>query len=340
MSNSEELGSSHDYNPFTTGTMNKTYGEEAYQATKIFTISCYCISFIVGIIGNLLVIQISGFKMKNVGAVWFLNLAIADFIFCLSLPFRVIEWLAVSDFEKDRHYINDLPVYLSILNFIMMTMNSAVSVTFLTAISVDRCVSIMWPLWAKVHRTRRLVRIVSVFLWLVPMIAVFFINVFTFRYKSPFLAVLPLQYISDSYGINKYLDRSISMTISKIIFMFGIPLIIILICYGLIVFKLHYNKFKRRKAFQRTFRIIIAVVVCFFICWFPFSTWPVLAWLMGISETLPDFIISHVCLCLISVSSCINPILYVLLGQARGANYKKSIKARLENAMSESPEER
>lgn len=339
MSNSEELGSSYDYNPFTTGTMNKTYEKEAYQATKIFTISCYCISFIVGIIGNGLVIRISGFKMKNVGAVWFLNLAIADFIFCLSLPFRVIEWLAVSDFEKNR-YIYNLRLFSSILNFFMMTMNSAVSVTFLTAISVDRCVSIMWPLWAKVHRTRRLVRIASVFLWLVPMIAVSFSNLFAFRFRSSFKTVLPLQYISDSYGIYEYFDNSIYMTISKTIFMFAIPLIIILICYGLIVYKLHYNKFKRPKAFQRTFRIIIAVVVCFFICWFPFSTWPVLAWFMGISNTLPDFIISHVCLCLISISSCINPILYVLLGHARGANFKKSIKARLENAMSESPEER
>ncbi|XP_073457336.1 N-formyl peptide receptor 3-like [Aquarana catesbeiana] len=327
--------------------MNETYVEEAHQATKILTISCYFITFIVGIIGNGLVIWISGFRMKTISAVWFLNLAIADFIFCLCLPFPFIAWLTVSGVmdhipDKEKFYISS-----HIIHFFMMNLNSAVSVTFLTAISVDRCVSIMWPLWAKVHRTRRLVRIVSVFLWFVPLTIVFFINTglinhFTIIHRF-YLDVPSLEELEMIYNVS--LDSEITGSYEiytimyKNLFMFGIPFIIILICYGLIVYKLRHNRFKRPKGFQRTFRIIIAVVVCFFICWFPFNIWPLLAGLMGMSETLPDFIISNVCLCLISISSCINPILYVLLGHARRANYKKSIKVRLENAMSEKLED-
>ncbi|XP_077312320.1 chemerin-like receptor 1 [Lithobates pipiens] len=316
--------------------MNKTYGEEAYKVTKMLTISCYCISFIVGIIGNGLVIWISGFRMKTISAVWFLNLAIADFIFCLCLPFRLIAWLTVSAVMD--HIPDQQNVYLSssIINFFMMNLNSAVSVSFLTVISVDRCVSIVWPLWAKVHRTRRLVRIASVFVWFVPLTVVLFINIYLihdFAIIYVFYMVVPhfedLE-ISSSFSLDPEISSKTYVIMYKDIFMFGIPLIIILICYSLIVYKLRHNKFKRPKGFQRTFRIIVAVVVCFFICWFPFNTWPVAAWLTGMRETLPDFIISNFCLCLISISSCINPILYVLLGRAHGANFRKSIKARLE----------
>ncbi|XP_077312210.1 C3a anaphylatoxin chemotactic receptor-like [Lithobates pipiens] len=327
--------------------MNETYAEEAYKVTTILIISCYFITFIVGIIGNGLVIWISGFRMKTVSAVWFLNLAIADFIFCLCLPFRLIAWLTVSAVMD--HIPDQQNVYLSssIINFFMMNLNSAVSVTFLTVISIDRCVSIVWPLWAKVHRTRRLVRIVSVFLWFVPLTIVFFINTglihhFTLIHRF-YLDVPRLEEFEMIY--NASLDSEMTSSYEtytimyKHIFMFGIPFIIILICYGLIVYKLRHNRFKRPKGFQRAFRIIIAVVVCFFICWFPLNIWPLLAGLMGMSETLPDFIISNFCLCLISISSCINPILYVLLGHAHGANFRKSIRARLENAMSEKLED-
>ncbi|XP_077312321.1 chemerin-like receptor 1 [Lithobates pipiens] len=320
--------------------MNETYVAEAYEVIKVLTISCYCISCIVGIIGNGLVIWIAGFRMKTISAVWFLNLAIADFIFCLCLPFRVIEWLAVSGVVDHIPYVESLHTFSTMINFFMMNFNSAVSVTFLTVISIDRCVSIVWPLWAKVHRTRRLVRIVSVVLWLVPL-AVLFIN-FAFlhgfaSYNSYYISVPELNEIEMRYiySFDFEISYETYIIMSKNIFTFGIPFIIVLICYGLIIYKLCQNRFKRPKGFQRTFRIIIAVVVGFFICWFPFSTWPVLAWLMRMSATLPDFIISNVCLCLISISSCINPILYVLLGRARGANYKKSIKARLENAMND-----
>nr|DBA15826.1 TPA: hypothetical protein GDO54_003286 [Pyxicephalus adspersus] len=246
--------------------MNNTH-EEAYHFTKILTVSCYCITFLVGIIGNGLVIWISGFRMKTVSAVWFLNLAIADFIFCLSLPIRVMDWLYISLYMGYEH---KLYIILIVFNVIILAINSVVSVTFLTVISVHRCVSIMWPLWTKIHWTRRFATIASQLLWIVP-----------------------------------------------------------LTC------KLESNRFKKPKAFHRTFRLIIAVVVCFFICWFPFNIWPLLEIRLNIELSLTDFLISNICLFLISVSSCMNPILYVLLGHTRRTKSRKTIKARMENAIND-----
>ncbi|KAM5132220.1 chemerin-like receptor 1 [Mantella aurantiaca] len=319
--------------------MNITY-EEEYHVSKILMVSCYSITFVVGIIGNGLVIWISGFRMKAVSAVWFLNLAIADFIFCLSLPIRVMDWLFTPPSLND---IDSFQVFLISFNFLMLATNSVVSVTFLTVISVHRCVSTMCPLWAKVHLTRRSARIASVFLWLVPLTSTVLINVCSTHYSSlsrGFLLLVPKPsyvMLADEpiFTVYEPADHiTFTLTINSV-FTFGVPFAIILVCNGLIVFKLSSNKFRRPKAFQRTYKLIVSVIVCFFVCWFPFNIWPCVAIRMGVMGSLTDFIMSSVCLCLISISSCMNPLLYVLVGHTRGAKSLKLIKARLENAIND-----
>ncbi|DBA13455.1 TPA: hypothetical protein GDO54_018562 [Pyxicephalus adspersus] len=317
--------------------MNNTY-EKEYIATKILTVSCFCITFVLGMIGNGLVIWICGFRMKTVSAVWFLNLAIADLVFCLSLPVRIMDWLYISQNLKNGHIICG---FLILFNFFMLALNSVVSVTFLTVINVHRCVSIMWPLWAKVHCTRRLAKIASVFLWVLPLTCVVLIN-FTFIHidnsaikKFFFLFIPELTYLLNMKNFYILTDH-ISPTLSiNCVLTFLIPFIIIIICNGLIIYKLSTNRFKKPKAFFRTFRLIIAVVVCFFICWFPFNIWPLIAFKVNLFESVEDFIICNVCLCLVSISSCINPILYVLLGHTRGTKSRKSIKTRVENVIND-----
>ncbi|XP_044129462.1 C3a anaphylatoxin chemotactic receptor-like [Bufo gargarizans] len=62
----------------------------------------YSITLILGVIGNALVIWIAGSRTRTVNAVWFLNLAIADFITCVSLPLRISEWALYLDITFDH----------------------------------------------------------------------------------------------------------------------------------------------------------------------------------------------------------------------------------------------
>ncbi|XP_040273542.1 C3a anaphylatoxin chemotactic receptor-like [Bufo bufo] len=139
------------------------YMSNSYTKAKLLkiTITLYSIFFVLGTIGNGLVIWIAGFKMKkSVSSVWFLNLAIADFLCCASLPLRIAEWIYLIMYDQNS------AIYC-ILSIILFNLNMSASVLLLVAMSIDRFVSVMWPFWAKVHRTRKLVRITVAIIWVI-----------------------------------------------------------------------------------------------------------------------------------------------------------------------------
>ncbi|KAG8570088.1 hypothetical protein GDO81_014694 [Engystomops pustulosus] len=77
----------------------------------------YSVTLILGVIGNGLVIWITGFRMKTVNAVWFFNLAIADFVTCLSLPLRISEWALYYDIYYD-HFLCTVGMTILFINML------------------------------------------------------------------------------------------------------------------------------------------------------------------------------------------------------------------------------
>ncbi|XP_073457191.1 C3a anaphylatoxin chemotactic receptor-like [Aquarana catesbeiana] len=284
---------------------------------KAFCITCYSFTFVVGIVGNGLVIWIAGIKMKTVSAVWFLNLAIADFLCCLFLPVGIAEWSLFS--------ISYFPEVLCKISVMTLILNMCSSVYFLTVISVDRCVSVTRPIWAKLRRTRNLAHIISGMVWGLCLIL-----------SLPFIAFHNLHTdFSDCSEKSEQVENSTSNQFVKMLrhtrfaFMFVLPFTVILVSYGLIFLKL---KKKRRglKRSQQSYKILIAVLLCFFICWFPYYTWP-LVHIDKVKYQL-DNLINEICICLAYMNSCINPILYVFFCRDFKDNLIKSIPANLEKA--------
>ncbi|XP_071969054.1 C3a anaphylatoxin chemotactic receptor-like [Engystomops pustulosus] len=269
--------------------------------------SIYSIIFILGIIGNGLVIWIAGFRMKKtISAVWFLNLAIADLLCCASIPLLFV--VLVYHSESETFVIH---VLFDIL--IIITMN--VSVFILTAVSIDRWVSVMWPFWAKVYRTQKLARIIVAIIWVVSVT----LNGSVYYYY--------LIYID--FRVSNYTAWTIHLI--RFIIMFLIPFIIITTCYVTIFLKL--RKSKRPQRSRRPYRIITAVILCFFICWAPYYTW-------GLTPKYYIFdiqsqIVITILICLAYLNSCINPIIYVFMGQDFRHNFLRSIPFRVEKALSE-----
>ncbi|XP_075184171.1 chemerin-like receptor 1 [Anomaloglossus baeobatrachus] len=282
------------------------------------SIILYSIIFALGIIGNGLVIWIAGFKMKKtISAVWFLNLAIADFLCCASLPLRIVDWVYFS------------PIISCQLGIILFNANMNASVLLLTVMSIDRWVSVMWPIWAKVHRTCNVVRISAAIIWVLSLAATGFMF---FSYDSHFYDFYEwcVRYNSDNtYSLNE----KHNIQLIRLLILCVIPFLIIFTSYVTIFVKL--KKTKRSQRSQRSYRIIIAVILCFFICWFPYYIWPITPWYYG--PEIQFFIVSTVVLNLACLNSCINPIIYVFMGQDFQHGFLRSIPSRLERAFSEHP---
>ncbi|XP_069802837.1 N-formyl peptide receptor 3-like [Dendropsophus ebraccatus] len=285
------------------------------------TITLYVIISALGIIGNGLVIWIAGFRMKKtVSAVWFLNLAIADFLCCASLPLRIVEMFS---YYPDSEFF-------CILSMILFNLNMSASVLLLTAMSIDRCVSVMWPFWSKVHRTHKLLRITAAIIWLLSLVVtglIYYFYKFIFQEFYEWCTLNPY----DCLDANSCTLKQ-KIQLIRLFIMFLIPFMIILISYVMIFLKI--IKSKRPQRSQRPYRIITAVILCFFICWCPYYIWPLTPLYEDAIEfyTINTIIINLACL-----NSCINPIIYVLMGQNVNSIFCRSIPSRLEKALTEQP---
>ncbi|XP_073426010.1 formyl peptide receptor 2-like [Dendrobates tinctorius] len=279
----------------------------------------YSITLVLGIIGNGSVIWIIGFRKKTVNAVWFLNLAIADFITCISLPLRISEWVLYHEIYYD-HFLCKTGVTILFINMIC-------SVYFMTIISIDRCVSIFCPIWTKLHRTPRLANIISLLIWIFSILLS--IPYIVFNHAFDLVSECFPKYVRVEGFYTQ--GRRDAMFLIKNICMFAFPFAIILLSYILIFLKL--KKLKRSSKSQRPFQVTTTVIVCFFICWFPYNTWPLVK--ISYKYRKLDMFLAEIFSCLAYFSSCLNPILYIFFFQDFQKNFLKSLPTMLEKVFNE-----
>uniref|UniRef100_G1QEJ1 G-protein coupled receptors family 1 profile domain-containing protein n=1 Tax=Myotis lucifugus TaxID=59463 RepID=G1QEJ1_MYOLU len=118
---------------------------------------------------------------------------------------------------------------------------------------------------------------------------------------------------------------------------FTMPMSIVAICYGLIAVKLAKKGMLNS---NRSLRVLTAVVASFFVCWFPFQLVALLhtVWLREIffgSEYKVLGILGNPVSSLAYFNSCLNPMLYVFIGQDFRKTLIHSLPANLERALTE-----
>ncbi|NXM69937.1 C3AR protein, partial [Serilophus lunatus] len=340
---------------------NSSSQEQAplYSSESIVSISLFTIIFIIGIPGNGLVLWVAGLKMKrSVNTVWFLNLAVADVMCCLSLPFFIVH-LALHE-----HWPYGLFLCKVIPSVIIFTMFA--SVFLLVAISIDRCLLVMKPVWCQNHRTVKFVFLICSVTWILAFI--FCCPVFYYRetstsdgktecgYSSRDDEVLDYtnesgsgfleEYSPSFYNGNDSLGNSyedddsvplvlVVINITRAVFGFVLPFGIMAVCYILIVFRTHANQF--HKPHNRMLRTIVLVVAAFFICWAPYHVVGVLSLVPSLGTELRESLIlwDHLSTALAYANSCINPLLYVFVGRDFRAKVQQSLQGILEGAFNE-----
>lgn len=312
--------------------------EELKQSLKYMSLILYSLAFVLGVLGNGVVIWVTGFKMKKtVNTVWFLNLAVADFLFTAFLP------LSVTYTAMDFHW--PFGKFLCKLNSTVSFLNMFASVYILVVISVDRFVSVVWPVWAQNHRSVCKASCVSVGVWVLALnfSAPYFIFKDTASsYRSEDIINCFNNYaFSDDYEtLSVIMLRQFThqaMAISRFLLGFVVPFAIIVSCYAVIIHRLRRSRTLASQS-SRSFKIIAAVITTFFLCWVPYH-------IMGLiemvnhtahdsSETLQHVITigSPIATSLAYLNSCMNPLLYVFMGQDFKDKVRKSILNVLENA--------
>ncbi|XP_042345480.1 chemokine-like receptor 1 [Plectropomus leopardus] len=318
---SYEVSNDYDYDEYA----------ELRKSLHIMSLIIYCLVFVLGVLGNGVVIWVTRFKMKKtVSTVWFLNLAVADILFIGFLP------LSVTYTAMDFHW--PFGRFMCKLHSTVSFLNMFASVYILVVISVDRCVSVVWPVWAQNHRSVRKASFVCLGVWILALILstpyFIFRDIGPSYYNDDIIHCLYNFAFSDDYKTPSVIQlrqlRHQAMIITVLLLGFVVPFTVILSCYVVIIHRFRRNHTLVRWS-SRPFKIIPAVITTFFLCFAPFHIMAVIELVNHManhaSETLHNVVAigTPIAKSVACLNSSLNPLLYVFMGQNFKDNINKSI---------------
>lgn len=283
-------------------------GDYAQKETiHIISVVIYSISFVLGLIGNGVVIWVTAFKTKRtVNSIWLLNLAIADFVFVLFLPFSIDYVL------RDFHW--SFGLVMCKLNSFVSIINMYASVLFLTVLSIDRYVSLVHLSWSQRYRTVQRACVTCGCLWSLSVILSCPTLVFrdTINLHNKMLCY-------NNFHVKNSQEAAlihITMVVIRTTVGFILPMSAICVSGILLAVKMHHSDHSSvgLSSFSKT---ISAVILAFFLCWAPFHIFCMMELSMHSSLYLHEFLKMGFPLAtsLAFFNSCMNPILYLLVGK-------------------------
>ncbi|XP_028830070.1 somatostatin receptor type 5 isoform X2 [Denticeps clupeoides] len=279
--------------------------------------------FLVGLVGNTLAIYVvlRYAKMKTVTNIYILNLAVADELYILGLPFLTTQ-----------NVLSYWPFGTFLCRVVMTTdaLNQFTSIFCLTVMSIDRYLAVVHPIRSTHWRRPRVARVVSVAVWAVS-----------------FVVVLPVVIFSDvqdtfnSCNMNWPEPHNVWST-AFILYMallgfFG-PLLVICLCYLLIVVKVKSSGAragftKRRRSERKVTRMVVVIVVVFVLCWLPFYIINIVNLVVILPENNAVAGIYFFAVILLYVNSCANPLLYGFLSDNFKQSFRKVLCVRKTNGV-------
>ncbi|XP_072884192.1 formyl peptide receptor-related sequence 1-like [Hemitrygon akajei] len=287
MYNSTLTGNLPSYN-----STDSRYSKE-WGAPSVMSMFILILTILLGVPGNSAVIWMTGFKMKTTAhTVCYLNLAVADLMYCLCLPSLMV--VISSRHTGDMHGI------LLGITAIIMFLNGSASINLLCLISMYRCLAITRPIWFRQHLRLAWVRATCFMAWVIAI--------------AMWLPAMMLRSLSNTAWILSALS-------------FGLPFVIMLICYAVIGKRLHEGRFADSR---KPIGLLVTTVAAFVICWLPFSLWILLTTVLIVPLGWIMFFQT-----LASLNSALNPLIYVFAGSDFRQVFKRSLFASLQLAFAE-----
>ncbi|XP_054999650.1 mas-related G-protein coupled receptor member X1-like [Sorex araneus] len=280
--------------------------KKAYIITRILE----CVFTLMGLAGNAVVLWLLGFRIrKNAFSIYILNLAGADFVF-------LFIWmiLSVTSFFIGLEFSNKyalLFIHISVFPYVA-------SLSFITAISTERCLSVLKPIWYYSHRPKYLSAVVCALLWVLSLLLNILRMTFCGQLSGMFDDYLcGLTYISIATWI---------VFCSVLLLVSSLALLTRLLCGS------------QKRKLTRLYATVGLTVLVFLICGLP---WGILIPLIIMWNGIHSFRFWLATEVLFCVNSCANPIIYFFVGSFRKQKkqQRRSLKIILQRALQDIPEE-
>ncbi|XP_073411307.1 G-protein coupled estrogen receptor 1 [Dendrobates tinctorius] len=258
--------------------------------------------FPIGFIGNIviLVVNIRFREKMTIPDLYFINLAAADLILVAD---SLIE---VFNLNEKYYDITILCTFMSL--FLQINMYS--SIFFLTWMSFDRYIALTKVMKSNIFRTKEHARLSCGLIWMASISATLL----------PFTAV-QVQHTEDGHFC--FADVK-EIQWLEITLGFIIPFVIIGLCYSLIIrvlIKAHKHRNLRPRR-QKALRMIVVVVLVFFICWLPENVFISIGLLQNPDRQQDNEsfrhshpLTGHIVNLAAFSNSCLNPLIYSFLGE-------------------------
>uniref|UniRef100_A0A9L0KAC6 Prostaglandin D2 receptor 2 n=1 Tax=Equus asinus TaxID=9793 RepID=A0A9L0KAC6_EQUAS len=277
----------------------------------------HALASLLGLVENGLILFMVGCRMRQtVVTTWVLHLALSDLLASASLPFFTY-FLAVG-------HTWELGTTFCKLHSSIFFLNMFASGFLLSAISLDRCLQVVRPVW------------VCLVLWALAVLNT--VPYFVFRDTIPRLDGRVMCYYNVLL-LNPGPDRNATcnsrqaaLAVSKFLLAFLVPLAIIASSHATVSLQLRHRGCRRPGRFVR---LVMAVVAAFALCWGPYHVFSLLeARAHGDPALRPlvwrglPFVTS-----LAFINSVVNPLLYVLTCPDVLHKLRRSLRSVLESVL-------
>ncbi|KAM9294067.1 C-C chemokine receptor type 3-like [Gastrophryne carolinensis] len=266
----------------------------------------YYMVFAVSLWGNglILFLLLKFENIKTVTNVFIFNLVISDLLFTVSLQFwgyyHNHEWIFGESLCKAVSSIFYIGSYSSIF--------------FLTMMTVDRYVAVVHAIQAARMRKLVYVYVASAVIWVMSLFSTIPKFVLYGTRNDPFDGMLCEETGYEAEKIQRWKKVG---RYQQLILYFLLPLVVILYCYTMIVFKLYRTKIHNK---DKAMKLILMIVVVFFICWTPYN----IVILMkakrldhssesGECNDSIDYVF-YICRNIAYLHCCTNPFFYIFVG--------------------------
>ncbi|XP_044112262.1 free fatty acid receptor 3 [Neovison vison] len=274
--------------------------------------SVYLFTFIVGLPLNMmaLVIFVGKLRRRPVAVdVLLLNLTLSDLLLLLFLPFRMVEAASA------MHWPLPL-VFCPLSGFLFFTTIYLTSL-FLTTVSIERFLSVAYPIWYKARPRPGQASLVSGACWLLASAHCSVVYVTEFSGNSSY---------SQTMNSTCYLEFEeaqlallLPVRLEMAVVLFGVPLLITSYCYGRLVWVLSRGTNHRRK--RRVVGLVAATLLNFLVCFGPYNVSHVVGYIKGESPAWRSYV-----LLLSTLNSCVDPLVYYFSSSGFQADFHELLR--------------